>query len=133
MKKDIEAKIKNLLSISDEFKESEIVYILIESYKLVEREYNTEFKEKFPYVVFFRNWVAHTELDRSPKKIKYSDLIVSNELNVGALISELEKIFKIKIESEKKFNENLFKVLENQPIFIERVIIIKDEAVEILK
>ena len=74
MNKDIQSKIKDVLR-QEEYCERDVVYILVESYKFLERKYDRAFGAgKYDRLKFYRNWACHAELRGDSKKV-FTDFI----------------------------------------------------------
>jgi len=69
MEVDIKGKIANVLT-QNAYSERDVVYILVESYKFLERKYRKEFGNgKFDRIKFYRNWACHSVIDRASDKV----------------------------------------------------------------
>jgi len=147
---DIIQKIKNKLSAGS-YQESDVVYILVEMYKLLEQKNK---KKEFQLIVFYRNWACHFCLDserNSDVKLFFDKIIgVIKKNNLGIDSNEItdhltETIFlfyfgKLKEEMDKflddyldsiqvdweTFKMKLYNVLVNQPLKV----IVKMNGVE---
>jgi hypothetical protein len=79
--------------------ESQVVYILVEIGKLLEHD---NAKRKYPTIVFYRDWVVHTRLERSPwvKNLmsKFDDYIVSANRSVTQPFQTLLKSLTLRSE-----------------------------------
>lgn len=117
---------------SNRIEEKDVIYILIEIGKFLERENNPQ---NYPPIMFFRNWVAHTRKDRIgdiPDHIKgvveKSDSI---EEIKGVLLREVQELRKAittfcvdknlpsileNDDSWDSFRDSLLLVLEEQPL-----------------
>lgn len=69
MNADIKSKIADVLR-EYPYSERDVVYILVESYKFLERKYRKEFGNgKYDRMKFYRNWACHSVIDRASDKI----------------------------------------------------------------
>lgn len=112
--------------------EKDVIYILIEIGKFLEREDNAQ---NYPPLMFFRNWVAHTRKDRlgdipddlrrivengdSVEEIKAVLLMVVEELRRGINNFCSDKNLPPILENENtwdSFRDSLLLVLEEQPL-----------------
>lgn len=84
MTPDIRTKLNDCLGASS-YSERDVVYILVQIYKFLERENK---KDVFPTIVFYRNWACHAELKG------YQDKFTSS------LAEEMEDAFIGKIKEE---------------------------------
>ena len=65
MKNEIIKKLKDI-TIQKEYSEQDVVYFLIESYKLLEQENKLD---DYDLIKFYRNWSCHSRLDKAAHKI----------------------------------------------------------------
>ena len=92
--KDIREKIDTLadaLVINGEFHERDVVYLLVEIYKIKERDLKSrreEIKNTFVYLAFFRDWVVHTHMN-SPEWVRRKEELNNPE----ALFKQLLDVF----------------------------------------
>lgn len=108
-----------------QFEERDVVYILVELYKLTERKYGKkETVKKFPHIVFFRNWIVHTGLQYK-QKIKISEVVRQNNGHERISLDELGKEISSLLDDKKTweiieaqwshFSHSLFEILKDQP------------------
>lgn len=120
--KDIYAKIKKLIKGIESFEEKDVVYLLVELYKIKERdieENGGDMSKDFPYLSFFRHWVTHThlraqywidrkdELDQPKKLVEQIQLIINNEETNKKIDSMTDVFF-----------ESLQEVIKDQDIIV---------------
>jgi hypothetical protein len=67
---EIQSKVEKLISFvhktTGQFEERDVVYIIVELYKDIERQLGsnrTEIIEKFTHLAFFRDWIVHTNMN----------------------------------------------------------------------
>jgi len=63
--KEIIRKVVELVREIEFFSERDVVYILVETYKIKERDLESvrkEIKRVLPHIAFFRDWVVHTHI-----------------------------------------------------------------------
>ncbi len=118
--KDIKKKIFDLYKKETiVFDERDVIYLLIETYKIVEQQ---ESIVNFPSVIFFRNWVAHYELNRS-NSVSVDDISFSKGnnkyLNLKNLLKELDSIYNncfsnYKAKTIESFSTALCSILKDQ-------------------
>lgn len=101
MKNEIIGKLKKAAALK-EFSEPDIVYFLVESYKLLEQENKLD---NYDLIKFYRNWSCHSRLDKTAHKIfeeiyiiiradEYLGLQQKGPLDFSELIdSTVDKIF----------------------------------------
>lgn len=63
MKEQIDSNLNRILG-TDQWSEEEVVYFLVEIYKLIEQQ---NLKENYKVLVFYRNWVCHSSLSSADK------------------------------------------------------------------
>jgi len=107
----LEKKIGNKLVATKNFSEEDVVYLLVEMGKYLERSKkdlgdSNDLKLKandFKIVCFFRDWVAHTEKDRG----KIPDDILQNfeKILSGQVVGVEEELFELLKNEIEKFND----------------------------
>ncbi len=113
------------------FDETAVVYILVEAYKIAERKWPDQFKKQIPYIVFFRNWVAHTEINKK-SELTSVDVISGNNIKTERLQKEILLLLEIQDSKEKlktlwtSFEKSLMAVLKDQPVFLNQKIEIQE-------
>lgn len=131
MIEDINKKIDSLINEISNFNESGVVYLLIEAYKIAERKWHDRFKKQIPHIVFFRNWVAHTEINQD-SGLKVADIVNDNNIKTDKLQEEILSLLTKRRSKEKlqslwfSFEEKLMAVLKNQPVFLNQKIEIQE-------
>lgn len=104
-----------------EFEQRDVVYLLVEMYKIKERDLELdrgEITKVFPHISFFRDWVVHTHLN---KKEWVENKNTLN--NTDALLSEILSIIESEETKEKvrsvwqSFESSLLLVTKDQDIF----------------
>jgi hypothetical protein len=82
--------------------ERQVVYILVEIGKLIEHD---NAKEKYPTIMFYRNWVVHTKLDHSAVADKlvrlFDDYITSNNKTASDTLKQLVSPQTLRAELKK--------------------------------
>lgn len=125
MIRDILSKINEPLS-SRIKREETVIYILVQIYKILETEGE---RRKYPILEFFRNWVAHHELDRENARIVLEKYIEKTEELKNRFLT-----FEVLREDMEKFlvNYNLPQFIVNDGWFQFRnklVAVIKDQPI----
>ena len=124
-KEDILKKIRGLITLVSQnpdpaFEERDVVYLLVETYKIKERELRSsreEMKSNFPHLTFFRDWVCHTYV-HNPKWVTRQ-----NELNDPTKL--LEQFVTI-----LEHNENAELFTKMWPSFVEALMAVtKDQSI----
>lgn len=114
MSDDIIEKLKVQI-IKDDFEESDIVYILVEMYKFLDRENKLS---DFEMIEFYRNWCCHYSLDRNPVPANFNDAkkAIDNQLALEQLSEEF-------FRAQDKFAS--YRLKENIDNFIDKFLLIE--------
>ncbi|MEN9341777.1 MAG: hypothetical protein RIQ54_33 [Candidatus Parcubacteria bacterium] len=91
MDKDMQGKIRDVLK-QQEYCERDVVYFLVESYKLLERKYEKAFGEgKYSRIKFYRNWACHARLNGDAAKV-FTDFItlIKERRNVSNALGQFD-------------------------------------------
>lgn len=112
--------IEQIFAAEDGFEERDIVYLLVEIYKIKERELKSErkqIKDAFPHISFYRDWVVHTHLHNNDWYERKNDLGQPDNLKKEFLsLIENEKTRTKIVEKWPSFLESLRLVVSNQDI-----------------
>lgn len=84
------------------FEERDVVYLLVEMYKVKERDLKSkrgDIKKEFPHLAFFRDWVVHTQLDDNAWFIRKEELNNKAELLKEILLILDDDYTKEKLQS----------------------------------
>lgn len=122
-KEEILYKITNLVNLINEsekrFSERDVVYILVEIYKIKEREFEsrTEIKKALRCISFFRDWVVHTHLN-DPDWFKEKDTLNDHNKLLSEILSVIENqdIVEKIMSMWPSFQESLNSVTKDQSI-----------------
>ena len=117
---DILKKIEDLILELDSFEERDVVYVLVELYKVKEREMvgRENVLKEFTHLSFYRDWVVHTELNKKAwieKRGEYEneDMLMETISNFFVENTEVQKTF---LEHKESFLSSLKAVTKDQPI-----------------
>jgi len=120
----IQEKIDSLINEIKEggngFQEKDIVYLIIEIYKIKERDFDDlgiNIKTKLPYLSFFRDWIVHTKM-YNPEWVERKDELNDSEKLIKQLIAVIrkEETKKDLLTLQDSFIAALVEVTLDQPI-----------------
>lgn len=127
--KQLSEKISDVVQSDIPYTEKDVLYTIVESWKLCERLGQTT---NFPFLKFFRNWCVHTVIDRN-LYTGISDILTNTnttpeqklEILMDGLNSELSIVFKqIRLDPGtffdfSQFSNELKRILSEQPVDFE--------------
>src|SRR3989344_1065718 len=112
MKNEIIKKLKDI-TIQKEYSEQDVVYFLIESYKLLEQENKLD---DYDLIKFYRNWSCHSRLDKAAHKIFEEIYIIIRADEYLGLSQNNPSTFSDLIDNtvDKIFENYSFKMLKKE-------------------